>query len=130
MPFKKIICLFLPIEREIAVSSVFSFGPHWVFSQHSSQCSQIKRPTDTAFHPRIKGIIWCERYESCQAQHQPITDYPSCILSSRIHGIKIIANVYIHTERNISYAHSSLLVGGPGIFAVEWYMIPVIEEGA
>ena len=43
--------------------------------------------------------------------------------------IKIIANVYIHIERNISYAHSCLLVGGPGIFAVEWCVIPLIEEG-
>lgn len=32
---KKIIFLFLPIEREIAISSVFSFGRHWIFSQRS-----------------------------------------------------------------------------------------------
>lgn len=113
--FKEIICLFLPIERKIAISSVFSFGSRCVFSQHSLQCSQIKRSTATTLHPRFKGIIWCEWYESCRSQHQPITDYPCYILSSQIHGIKIIANVCTHTKRNTSNAHSSLLlVGGQG----------------
>ena len=52
---------------------------------------------------------------ACQSQHQPITDYPCYILSSQIHGIKIIAKVCTHTKRNTSNALSSLLlVGGQG----------------
>lgn len=106
----KIICLFLPIERNSYFFSIFLWTTLSFFPKHSLSFNQMKRSSGTTLHPRTKGIIRCERYESCQARHRPITDYTSCILSLQIHGIKIIANMCIHTNRSVSYAHSSLMV--------------------
>lgn len=103
--FLKIICLFLPIERNSYFFSIFLWTTLSFFPQHSFSFNQMKSSSGTTLQPRTKGIIRCERYESCQAQHQPITDYMSCILSLQIHGIKIL-QMCVNTQTEVYHMHT------------------------
>ena len=125
MAFKKIICLFLPTDKEVTVSSVFSFGPRWVFPQHSWHRCQVERPTSTLC-PRITGTIWCDRQELGQAQHEPVTDYPHRISSSQYMGLKQL-QMCVHTQRHLPPAHSQLLPRPVGQRCWLWGAVPIPE---